>query len=413
MKRWVTRVLEEGADPLRMLVVTFTRTAAADLVTELASLGVEGCENIHAGTLHSVCFSLLRRQEVFDFLDRRPRPLVTFKSYGVLRFEASPLIEDLNNKDVFGDKRQRTKRILAFEAAWARLQSDEPGWIQDEVDQQFENALLKWLTFHQAILVGELVPLTLQYLRDNPACPELSAFDQVVVDEYQDLNKAEQVLLDLLMGDAKRVIVGDRDQSIYSFRHAHPDGIMDYATAHPQTHDAPLVECRRCPTRVVAIADTLIRRNHPVGTGPRLNPSPDKPEGKVRIVQWASIEEEATGIAEYVKHLTSEEGYAAKDIMILSPRRRLGYGIRDALVQQGVAVHSFYHEEMLEGEGTQLSFALLALAVNPADRVALRYWLGYPSPTWRSTAYKKLVKHCEESGQSPWDALESILARGT
>ena len=215
MKRWVTRVLENGADPRKILAITFTRTAAADLVTELASLGVEGCEHIRAGTLHSYCFSLLRREEVFEFLDRRPRPLITFKSYGVLRFEAEPLIQDLNNKALFGDKRERTKRILAFEAAWARLQSDEPGWTQNEVDHQFENELIKWLTFHHSILVGELVPLAPRYLRDNPTCPELGAFDHVVVDECQDLNKAEQVLIDEISEDAKRVIVGDKDQSIY------------------------------------------------------------------------------------------------------------------------------------------------------------------------------------------------------
>jgi superfamily I DNA/RNA helicase len=408
MKRWVTRVIEDGADPQKILAVTFTRTAAADLVRELANLGVDGCEEIRAGTLHSYCFSLLHREEVFDFLGRRPRPLIAFKSYGVLRFEAEPLIHDLNNKDVFGDTRNRTKRILAFEAAWARLQSDEPGWTQNELDQQFEDELIKWLTFHHAILVGELVPLTLSYLRNNPACPELGAFDHVVVDEYQDLNKAEQVLIDQLAQDAKRVIVGDRDQSIYSFRHAHPDGIIEYDATHPHTHDEPLVQCRRCPTRVVAIADALIRRNHPAGAGPRLNPMPGKPEGTVKIVQWPSSDEEAMGIARFVTHLTTQQGYAAGDIMILSPRRRLGYGIRDALLQQNVPVHSFYHEEMLEGEGTQLGFALLALAVNPEDRVALRFWLGYASPTWRSNAYKKLVKHCEDTGQSPWSALESL-----
>jgi DNA helicase-2/ATP-dependent DNA helicase PcrA len=410
MKRWVTRVIEDGAEPHRILAVTFTRTAAADLVRELANLGVEGCEDIRAGTLHSYCFSLLRRQEVFEFLDRWPRPVITFKSYGVLRFEAEPLIHDLNNKHVFGDTRNRTKRILAFEAAWARLQSDEPGWTQNDVDQQFEDQLIKWLTFHHAILVGELVPLTLSYLRNNPECPELGAFDHVVVDEYQDLNKAEQVLIDQLAQDAKRVIVGDTDQSIYSFRHAHPDGIIEYHTTHANTHDELLVQCRRCPTRVVAIADSLIRRNHPAGAGPRLNPMPGNPEGIVKIVQWTSSEEEANGIAKFVTHLTADEGYAAGQIMILSPRRKLGYGIRDALLQQDVPVHSFYHEEMLEGEGTQRGFALLALAANPEDRVALRFWLGYASPTWRSNAYKKLVKHCDETGQSPWLALESLAS---
>ena len=106
MKRRVVRLLEEGHDPNRILVVTFTRTAAADLVRELHSLGVPGCENVVASTLHSFCFSLLSQREVLEQLGRVPRPLVTFKTSGVLQFEAAPLLEDLNNPDVYGTKRE-------------------------------------------------------------------------------------------------------------------------------------------------------------------------------------------------------------------------------------------------------------------------------------------------------------------
>lgn len=410
IKRRIMRLLEEeSADADRILAVTFTRTAAADLVRELSNLDVPGCEAIVAGTLHSYCFSILNKAEVFDFIGRTPRPLITFKSYGVLRFEAEPLLEDLSNADLFGDKRKRTKRILAFEAAWARLQSDEPGWTQDAVDEQFEVTLIDWMKFHNTMLVGELVPQALAYLRDNPACPELGAFDHVVVDEYQDLNKAEQVLLDLLAGSAKSMVVGDKDQSIYSFRHAHPEGIIEYPSTHPHTHDEPLIECRRCPKRVVAIADCLIRHNYPPGSECRLHPLATNRDGEVRIVQWNSMEEEANGISAFIEHLTSAaRGYNAGEIMVLSPRRLLGYRIRDCLLNRGIAVHSFYHEEMLEGTAVQRAFALLTLLVNREDRVALRFWLGYGSPSWRAGAYKRLFGYCIEKDQSPWSALEDL-----
>src|SRR5260370_39602506 len=70
MKRRVARLLEEGADPRRILAVTFTRNAAASVIEDLNGLGVNGCERIRAGTLHSFCFSLLGQQEVFDYLGR-------------------------------------------------------------------------------------------------------------------------------------------------------------------------------------------------------------------------------------------------------------------------------------------------------------------------------------------------------
>ena len=110
------------------MVLTFTRNAAASLVDDLCDLGVEGCERIRAGTLHGYCYGLLSKQEVFDYLGRTPRPLIYFNKSGVMQFEGSPLLQDLCAGGGFGGKRDCTKRIRAFEAAWARLQSDEPGW---------------------------------------------------------------------------------------------------------------------------------------------------------------------------------------------------------------------------------------------------------------------------------------------
>src|SRR5206468_4183965 len=143
-----------------------------------------------------------------------------------------------------------------------------------------------WLRFHRCMLIGELVPLALNYVRNNPACPERTAFDYVLVDEYQDLNKAEQVLIDHLVEGRQFAVFGDEDQSIYSFRWAHPEGITQFGDNHPGTEDWPLVECRRCPTEVARMADSLIRRNHPPGGPPRLNPKADNPAGQVHIVQW-------------------------------------------------------------------------------------------------------------------------------
>jgi superfamily I DNA/RNA helicase len=255
------------------------------------------------------------------------------------------------------------------------------------------------------MFIGEVVPETLNYLRNNPAAEELAAFDHVIVDEYQDLNKADQGLLDLLISGSAMVI-GDENQSIYGFRHAHPAGIIEFGPAHPPTEDADLDECRRCPTRVVTIANNLIMNNHPVGSTPRLLPMPGNPEGEVHIVQWSSIAEEAKGIADYVHRLTTERGYSARDILILTPRRLIAYKIRDALVSQGVSAHSFYHEEALEDDVAQRSFALLSLLVDPMDRVALRFWLGYGSSTWLAGEYAKLRAHCESSGASPREVLE-------
>jgi DNA helicase II / ATP-dependent DNA helicase PcrA len=406
MKRRVARLLEEGVPPDRLLVVTFTRVAAASLVTELGQLGVAGCSDINAGTLHSFCFRILNLEQVFEFVRRVPRPLVTFSKSAALQFEASPLLADISENQ----KREGTKRIRAFEAAWARLQSDAPGWPQEAADRRFHDNLSRWLTFHRSMLIGELVPEVLKYLRNNPGASELSAFDHVIVDEYQDLNRSDQVLLDLLTSGSG-VIIGDENQSIYRFRYAHPEGIIEFGASHDPTHDEDLDECRRCPTRVVALANSLIMKNHPGAAAALLRPKPGNPEGKVNIVQWQNMEGEALGIAKYIARLISEGTCEAGEILILSPRRNIAYGVRDALKDLHVPAHSFYHEEALEEDKAQEAFAYLTLLADQDDRVALRFLLGFGSSTWLAKQYAKIRKYSEQNGLSPKETLE-ILAKG-
>jgi DNA helicase-2/ATP-dependent DNA helicase PcrA len=408
MKRRVARLLEEETNPSRILAVTFTRNAAANLVEDLRELDVPGCEDIRAGTLHAFCFEILHREAVFGYLNRIGRPLITFTAYGILRYEASPMLKDLEN-NTFGKSRECTTRIRAFEAAWARLQSEEPGWPEDRIDRQFHIALVDWLRFHNAMLIGELIPEALRFLRNNPESPIRTAFDHIIVDEFQDLNRAEQDLIDLLTGVSQVAIVGDEDQSIYSFRHANPEGILEYSTRHIPTYDEELVECRRCPKLVVRMANHLIMQNHPNIEEPKLEPFDDNPEGEVHLVQWRNIREEANGLAQFVRHLIDMCGYEPGDVIILSPRRLIGYAIRDTLRISNIPVHSFYHEEALETDEAQWAFTLLTLLVNPDDRVALRWWLGLGSPSWRKGQYSRLRDYCIQNNLSPRKTLQMLL----
>jgi len=400
LMRRVARLLQDGATPNRMLVCTFTRTAARDLEGELVRLGVEGVDDVRAGTLHAFCFGLLGRDEVLEATGRVPRPL--------LRFEERFLLEDLNG-DGFGGIRERDRRLQAFNAAWARLQSEMPGWPEDLIDQAFHRELVGWLRFHQAILIGELVPEALRYLRENPASPHRGVFEHVLVDEYQDLNRAEQFLLDLLGEAGHLIVIGDEDQSIYSFKFAHPEGIATFDGSHPGTHDEGLDECRRCPRLVVELANTLIGNNP--GRTPRvLRPLPGNPEGEVLVLQWRSIEDEAQGVAEIIRRRIQSGEVEAGRVLVLGPRRQLGYAVRDALNALGVFAHSFFHEEALDEDDAQQAFTLLTLLANPEDRVALRCWCGFGSTSLRTGAWARLRQHCETSGDSPHAALERLAS---
>ncbi len=406
LMRRVARLLEEGAQPNRILAVTFTRTAANDLVEKLAALGVPGADLVAAKTLHSLCFALLSRNAVFQALGRTAHPLMDY--------ERDTLLCDLQEQ--FGGKRAVDRLIQAFESYWARLQHHQPGFPANPIEQAFSHALGNWLVFHRAMLVGEVVPLALDFISQNPAHPEIPRFDQVVVDEYQDLNRAEQVLIDALTGNGAVTVVGDEDQSIYGFKNAHPEGIVEYPQTHANTHDELLIECRRCPRSVVLIANALINHNQRLAPKP-LNPFPQNGNGEVYIVQHNTIADEIETLAAYIEwYLQGHLGMPAGEVLVLANRRMIGNGIRDALntrAQQNNrawSAQSFYFEDALRTDAAAEGFSLLSLLVDPEDRTALRYWLGARQQDCRRRPYARLRAYCEQQGQSPRAVLQALVA---
>ncbi len=326
---------------------------------------------------------------------RVPRPLLDYEK----RF----LLEDLKFKNL-GGIRDLEKRLLAFAAAWARDQEDDAGEPKSSLDQLFEDRLKDWLMFHRAMLVEELVPVTLGYLRNNPEGGERSAYSHVLVDEYQDLNVSEQEFINLISTNAKLTIIGDENQSIYSFRHAHPEGITDFGVKHPSTTDVTLDICWRCPKNIVELANSLISHNEQK-TNRELRAHPSNELANINIVQWPTMEQEAKGIAAIAKELVQQELVEPGRILILAPRKQFGYAVRDALRSIETPAHSFFKEQELEGNPKKLpesqvqqAFTLLTLAANPEDHVALRCWCGFGSQDLRAGAWSRIRDLCTEKG---------------
>ncbi|MEE2690625.1 MAG: ATP-dependent helicase [Pseudomonadota bacterium] len=397
MKRRVARLLESGVTPQAILPVTFTRVAAEDLHRELVNMNVPGCDDLEGVTLHSLALRMLMRNHVLGATGRVPRPLN--------EFELEPLISDL--KASHGGKKAVKKLKIAYEAAWARLQHQQPGYTPAPADAAFQADLLAWLRFHEAMLIGEVIPQLHQYLHNNPAAGERTEYSHILVDEYQDLNRAEQGLIELLSDSADVCIVGDDDQSIYSFKHAHPDGIREWLNSNAGADDLSLDDCRRCPTRVVEMANSLIGHNTHRPVPRRLNPMPANGAGDVRIIQYNTIAQEVAGVAGLVSQMIAN-GVPAGDILVLAQSRAFGTPLYEALVEQGVSTKSYYAESELSHYDAQWAFALLKLFVNREDRVALRWLVGVNGNDWNAAGYSRVRQHCEENGISPWEALTQL-----
>ncbi len=399
LQRRVARLLEEGANPRRILPVTFTRVAAEDLHRELVSLDVGNANALQGRTLHSLGLRILLRNNVLMATGRVARPLD--------QFEVEPLLYDLPRS--FGNKNARKGKIRAYEAAWARLQHEEPGYAMAEEDARFELALLSWLRFHGAMLLGEIIPVLYRYLRNNPIAPEHQMFDHVLADEYQDLNKAEQRVLEMLSAESALCIVGDDDQSIYRFKFAHPEGIRLFHEQHEDTTDHQLLVCRRCPVTVVEMGNSLIGHNIDRDGNRELTPILENGPGDVRIRQYASLEHQTLGVVSYIHDLLDTEAIGPGDILVLAQRRVIGNPIIENLQESGIDTKSYYRESAIDSWEAKERLAIFKLLINQDDRVALRWLLGLHHAEFHTKQYGRIREYCEQADISISETLERLI----
>ena len=393
MKKRVNNLLEEGVYPQRILPITFTRVAAGALQRDLEELGGPETKELNARTIHSLALAQLGYSSIRSSFGRQVRILSDF--------EKEPLYADLR---FLGHKRHSPQNGLEdYEAAWARLQHEEPGYAKSVQEQRLEDDLVAWLVFHKAMTIGEVIPLLYRHLSNRPELVDRDRYLHVLVDEYQDLNKAEQNLIDLLAGNADMCVVGDEDQSIYGFKHAHPEGIREWAMEDLALEQFHLTECFRCPTTVVGVANQLISNNKRMDRYPLL-PHRANGKGEIHVWQFARPDDEARCLANEIKGLLAR-GVKPAEIMVLVTNRKLGETITDRLRAVGVSATSLFSEGAIAEISVRRNLELLLLSIDSSDRVALRWLLGEGDIEWRRGPYAELRTYCQATNQSPMSAL--------
>lgn len=399
MMRRVARLLEDGIEPRRIFAVTFTRTAARDLREQLEGLGLPGSENVRATTLHSLCFSALAREEAFAATGRTARPL--------LSYEIKHMENDLAR--IFANKNTVKKLLEAYEAAWARMQHHEAGQPQTQQDIEFQTNLLDWLRYHRVILIGELVPLSLGFLRDNPEIEIFPDFDHVLVDEYQDLNKSDQTLVKALAQRGTLTVIGDDNQSIYSFRHANPEGIRLFPEENQGTVSYVIEECCRCPRNIVEISNSLISHDQRRLMRVPLRADQNRQPAEIFIVQHRTLDDEVSATADFIdRRLRENEDLPPGQVLVLTTRRFIGHRIRNTLIERGRNALSYFFEDEFEKLAAAEGYCLLNLLVHPNDRAALRAWLGLGNNQGYAGGYARLRTYSQDEGIEPRDALEAL-----
>lgn len=409
-KRLLRLIEQKRVEPREILAVTFTRTAATDLRKSLEKILPKDKWSFRASTLHSLCFSIVEEREFLEVRNRNPRFLLAVTRAGCYNFEMAPLLADLEaeNADYKG-AREQSKRIKRFEALWAQNQSQPIGTPDHAIDAAYDTSLKNWLQFHKGMIVGELVKEAYEFLVAEPDSRWRKNFKAILVDEYQDLNKVDQEVIDLLCGSEQSTcsVVGDLDQSIYSFRCAHPDGLVEYGR-RPGVERQTMEVSRRCPTSHLQAAQSLIKQNtkkadkYPTSL-------PTASVGEVSVRRFGDRLAEVDGIVAYVRYCKAQ-GVEDGQILVMTPSRLMGREIRKALQGEEIEALSYFAEEQLEEEEAQRAFTILTLLANPKDRVSLRCWLGGWTASQRTGSYAKLRAFCEQNHAEPWDILAAVVA---
>jgi len=409
-KRLLRLIQQRQVRPEEVLAVTFTRTAATDLKKSLEGILGEKHKNFRSSTLHSLCFNIVEDQKFLEMRDRHARFLLTVTKSGCLKFEAAPMLADLREEnDAYLGAREQSKRIKEFEAMWAKRQADPLGAVGGGIGAAYGTSLLNWMKFHKSMLVGELVKEAYEFIAAEPESEWRKKFKALLVDEYQDLNKLDQAVIELLCDDPDTLcsVVGDLDQSIYSFRCAHPEGLQEYAIKEG-VESLTMEKSRRCPTSHLTAAQNLIQQNTKKA-GQYPTPLDGAKVGEISVRRWADRATEVAGVVEFVKHCKAKD-VDAGDILVMVPSRVIGKEIKQAIRAAGIEAQSYFAEEQLEDEPAQKAFTLLTLLANPRDRVSLRCWLGGWKSGYRAGSYKKLRLYCEENNVDMYDLLGKVVS---
>ena len=400
MKRVQRLIEEEDIDPRRILVLTLTRTAADDLRRKLENLQVPGANRVYTSTLHSFCFTTLLQEEVLRITNRTPRLLANF--------ERDILLKDLS--DDLGTFTQKRKLLTQFEAAWSSLVGTPINTPPGTNPEIFQRELIESLIYHRCMLVSELVPIAHTYFQENPYSSSLDKFDHILVDEYQDLNRADHGVIECLASTATRrnghiSIIGDDDQCIYvGLRHAHPQGIIDFEA----DDDIPMTECRRCPKLIISMAQHLIEHN-PGRIKPPLSPRENNPDGVVHNIIFPTMEEESEGIAQFVHSRLTSGDVLPGEILILANWRVIAYSIRDRLLGLGHEAHSYFREEIIDSNTSKRVLSLLTYISDPNDLVSLRSLLAINHRNDNRTAYRRIIANAKQRDIGIMDILNELI----
>ncbi|MFA5714488.1 MAG: ATP-dependent helicase [Candidatus Paceibacterota bacterium] len=361
-------LIKKGVDEKEILILSFSRLSAIDLKNRVEGIGSE----IRASTVHSFCLSFLLSEDGHDIRSR-------IDSF-LLDFEKKFLFHDLKIIFPTTDIRKMEKTFNEFSAGWAIKPHDEV-FEKNEDQRKFKRAVIYWLEEHKACMLDEIIYFGLDLARKNPSSPHIDNVKYILIDEYQDLNQLEQEFISILADNFELLlVVGDPDQSIYSFKFAYPSGIVDFSNQE-DVEDYFLDYCGRCAKKILGVANQLLLQNDPARKQLPLS-LPGKEDGEFTLKSFNDQEEEFAYIYQSILTLL-EKGIQPKEIMVLFPRKNLGsefYNFTEKnnrlLKEVNEDAEFLFSSNIKFNNKEQEQILLLSLLINKDSVLHIRAYLG-------------------------------------
>ena len=397
---------EKGAKPWDIIAITFTNKAANEMKERITNLVGDVAKDIWMGTFHSICVRILRR-----FIDR-----IGFDSSFII-FDTSDQKTLVKNclKDLAIDDKLFTDRSVLSEISNAKNEMLEPEQYTLRANGDFRKEKIatvyelyqKRLRENNAIDFDDIINYTIKIMMENPDILEYYAnkFQYVLVDEYQDTNKAQFTLITLFASKNGNItVVGDNDQGIYSFRGADISNILNFERDFPGTKIIKLEQNYRCTGNILKAANSVIKNNE-VKYKKELWTQND--EGHLPHVYQAENEyDEGAYIVEQIEHLKREEYYKYSDFTVLYRMNTQSRAIEDIFRRENIPYKIIGGLKFYERKEIKDIIAYLRLIQNSSDNLSLKRIINEPKRGIGKTSLDKIEQLAIANETSMYEVIK-------
>ena len=402
----IAYLIENGVKPWNILAITFTNKAANEMKGRIEKLVGDLTNDMWIGTFHSICVRILRRTidligfdrsfVIFDTSDQRMIIKECFKELGI-------------------DDKMLTDRNVQAEISNAKNEMLEPAQYAVKANGDYKKEKIapiyslyqKKLKDNNAIDFDDIINYTIKVLTENPDTLMYYAerFQYVLVDEYQDTNKAQFTLITLLASRYGNItVVGDNDQGIYSFRGADISNILNFEKDFPGTKTIKLEQNYRCTQNILNAANAVIKKNE---NKYKKKLWTENEEGTKPTVFCANNEyDEARYIVEQINRLKRQEYFKNSNFAILYRMNSQSRSIEEILRREDIPYKIIGGLKFYERKEIKDIIAYLRLIHNHADNLSLKRIINEPKRGIGKTSLDNIEQIANNVGISMYELIK-------